>query len=244
MKKWYEIENEKFIGWDFTEINRFTNHDPVPWDYKKIVEHFIEPNHKLLDMGTGGGEFLLTLQLPDVTCATEQYEPNYMYAKEKLSQKGIDLSLVKSDCELPYPDEYFDIIINRHESFDLREVTRILKSDGVFITQQVGSYNTYEFSKWLLGDVREDKESFTLKTVLAELKGQPLKLLQSNEAILDYEFLQVEAFIRFARIIEWEFPGFSVEKCYDKLLQLDKLIREKGSFYMKEHRFYVVVNKD
>ncbi|WP_365845908.1 hypothetical protein [Clostridium sp.] len=38
----------------------------------------------------------------------------------------------------PFEDNTFDIVINRHESYCVSEVKRILKTDGIFIAQQVG----------------------------------------------------------------------------------------------------------
>lgn len=45
---------------------------------------------------------------------------------------------LKPEDVLPYEDESMDIIINRHESYDIYEVYRVLKKGGIFITQQVG----------------------------------------------------------------------------------------------------------
>ena len=90
-------------------------------------------------MGTGGGEFLLTLNHPyKNTSVTESWGPNVKLCKEKLEPLGVEVKEVFNDNELPFEDDTFDIIINRHESFDIKEIKRILKVDGIFITQQVG----------------------------------------------------------------------------------------------------------
>lgn len=31
--------------------------EDLPWDYKEFISKYLKPNYKLLDMGTGGGEF-------------------------------------------------------------------------------------------------------------------------------------------------------------------------------------------
>jgi ubiquinone/menaquinone biosynthesis C-methylase UbiE len=59
---------------------------------------------------------------------------------------------LNADNKLPFGDNYFNVIINRHESFNLTEVNRTLKRGGYFITQQVGNKNTNEFMKRLNGD--------------------------------------------------------------------------------------------
>ncbi len=41
------------------------------------------------------------------------------------------------------------MIINRHESYSVKEVSRILKKHGTFITQQVGGLNNKEINEFL-----------------------------------------------------------------------------------------------
>jgi len=53
----------------------------------------------------------------------------------------------------------------------------------------------------------------------------------------------VGAFVWFARIIEWEFPGFSVGKCFDRLLELQKTIETEGKITGTTHRFLIVARK-
>ena len=48
---------------------------------------------------------------------------------------------------------------------------------------------------------------------------------------------------RTARIIEWEFPGFSVEKCFDRLLQMQAKLEQKGSIDGTIHRYLIIVRK-
>lgn len=90
-------------------------------------------------MGTGSGEFLLTMNHPyNLTSVTEAYTPNIKLCRETLLPLGITVAQTFNDNKLPFDNDVFDIIINRHSSFDLYEVNRVLKSGGYFITQQVG----------------------------------------------------------------------------------------------------------
>ncbi|MFZ5966929.1 MAG: hypothetical protein ACOYVK_07115 [Bacillota bacterium] len=51
------------------------------------------------------------------------------------------------------------------------------------------------------------------------------------------------ALVYFTKIIEWEFPGFSVEKCFDKLCKLHDKIEQHGFIDSIEHRFLIVAYK-
>ena len=136
---WKKEEENSFKGWDFSHLKNRWIDEKLPWDYREILDKYLKPDYKLLDMGTGGGEFLLTLNHPyNNTSVTEMWEPNVKLCKEKLAPLGIDVKQVFNDSELPFEDNTFDMIINRHESFDIKEVRRILKPNGIFITQQVG----------------------------------------------------------------------------------------------------------
>ena len=48
------------------------------------------------------------------------------------------------------------------------------------------------------------------------------------------------AIVYFAKIIQWEFPNFSVENYFEKLGKLNDQIKVKGYIESKEHRFIIV----
>lgn len=51
---------------------------------------------------------------------------------------------------IPYDSETFDIILNRHGDFNAKELYRLLKQDGIFITQQVGGENDRDLVEMVL----------------------------------------------------------------------------------------------
>jgi 2-polyprenyl-3-methyl-5-hydroxy-6-metoxy-1,4-benzoquinol methylase len=113
-----EEADHAFTGWDFSYISSTARvqSEPLPWNYGSILFPYIRSTKSLLDMGTGGGELLSLLQpLPQRTCATEAYKPNVSIAKSKLSPLGVDVFPIKDDRDLPFHENEFEIIINRHE---------------------------------------------------------------------------------------------------------------------------------
>ena len=144
--------NEKFEGWDFSYIERTGRMQefPLTWNYRNKVMMEMYGVSSLLDMGTGGGEFLSTLSpLPKYTCATEGYVPNISIARNRLEPLGVKVYKVEDDEELPFNDEAFELVINKHESYSPKEVRRILDNKGIFITQQVGGLNDKEINEIL-----------------------------------------------------------------------------------------------
>ncbi|SHI44513.1 class I SAM-dependent methyltransferase [Lutispora thermophila] len=242
---WLEEEKKSFQGWDFSYINDRTEEEPLPWDYDKIVRQYLNPDYMLLDMGTGGGEYLLSLGHPyKNTCVTEGYPPNVELCMEKLEPLGIEVKQVIDDSHLPFDDNMFDMVINRHESFDVNEVHRLLKPNGLFITQQVGGKNNKELSKFLIDDFKEIVSSnFDLNNNVELVQNAGFTILKSDEYFPYIRFFDIGALVYFAKIIEWEFPNFSVERCYEKLCQLQSILEKQGFVESREHRFIIVARK-
>ncbi|MDZ5017152.1 SAM-dependent methyltransferase, partial [Clostridium perfringens] len=65
LKEQWKIDEEKsFKGWDFSYLDKRWEEEKLPWDYEEILKGYLKPHYNLLDMGTGGGEFLLSLKHP------------------------------------------------------------------------------------------------------------------------------------------------------------------------------------
>ena len=232
-------------GWDFSHIDgRYSEGEGIPWDYEQIVRENLRDDMKLLDYDTGGGEFLLSLGHPYTnTAATEGYEPNYELCRQKLVPLGIDLKQCSDPSHLPFDDCSFDMMINRHGDLDASEAFRVLKSGGLFITQQVGSLNDRDLVQTVLPDVPIPFPDNDLKTQRAVFEDAGFEIERAEETFLPIDFYDVGAFVWFAHIIEWEFPGFSVDRCFDKLLYMQRDVELIGSVQGTTHRFLIVARK-
>ena len=243
---WQSEESIAHIhGWDFSHINdRYEEGNDIPWSYEEIIRSYLTDDAKILDYDTGGGEFLLSLGHPhNNTAATEGFPPNVQLCKETLLPLGIDFKECSDAVNIPFPDESFDIIINRHGDFNAKELYRLLKKGGLFITQQVGSENDRELVEMVLPGTPKQFPDLNLKVQKKAFEDAGFEVLQAEEAFLPIRFFDVGAFVWFARIIEWEFPGFSVDKCFDKLLAMQKTIEEQGEVAGITHRYLIVARK-
>jgi len=252
IKQWEMEENFAFQGWDFSHLNNRWDCPEPHWDYKAIVKSYLKDTNTLLDMGTGGGEVLLSLNHPyKNTYATEAYEPNYELCKKVLSPLGISVARTytdenfNSDDTIPFEDNFFDVVINRHESFDLSEVNRVLKPSGYFITQQVGGSNFTEFEQRLNDNftLQGKNPSHTMENYTNTLIELGYHILKSDETKYPVKFYDVGALVFYAKIIAWGFPGFAVKTHIDKLLACQQEIEAKGILLGTGHRFYFVAQK-
>ncbi|WP_028973928.1 class I SAM-dependent methyltransferase [Spirochaeta cellobiosiphila] len=246
LEYWKREETRVFQGWDFSSIRNHMTEGELPWNYHALAKQLILPDSKILDMGTGGGEFLLSLNpYAGNTFATESYLPNFNYSQKKLNESGINLSYIEEDKPFPYSDNFFDVILNRHESYDVNELKRVLKTGGIFVSQQVGGKNNLDFSIWLLGkDPGITDHSFNLSREVEKFESAGFTIIAKDEFFPVTSFTDVGAFVYFAKIIEWEFPGFTVNSYKDKLFELQKKILKNGYFELVEHRFMIKAMKD
>ncbi len=243
---WIKEEEAAHIhGWDFSHIyGRYEEGNDLPWDYKKVIKQYLNDNMNILDYDTGGGEFLLSIEHPFCrTAATEGYPPNVELCKETLLPLGIDFKECDNPANIPFENESFDMIINRHGDFNANELYRLLKKGGIFVTQQVGEDNDRDLVEMVLPNIEKPFPHMNLKEQKKVFEEAGFQVVEGKEAYLPIKFYDVGAFVWFARIIEWEFPGFSVDRCFEQLLKMHKMIKDKGSIEGTTHRYLIVAKK-
>ena len=241
---WKAEENIAHIkGWDFSHIEGRFAEEKLPWDYHQIILEHLKPEMRILDMDTGGGEFLLSLNHPyKNTAATEAYPPNVELCRQTLLPLGIDFR-PGDGKKPPFEDTSFDLVINRHGDFDAREIHRILKPGGLFITQQVGAENDRELVELLCGKNELPFSEQYLNIATKKFRDAGFTILDARECFRSIKFIDVGALVWFARIIQWEFSNFSVDTCIDGLLNAQKLLEQKGCIEGKNHRFLLIAQK-
>lgn len=247
LKQWRVEEQSAHIhGWDFSHIQgRYQEGDGLPWDYGQLVRHYLTPEAHILDMDTGGGEFLLSLRHPcRLTSATEAYPPNAALCREVLVPLGIDFHEAEGGGPLPFPAQTFDLVLNRHGDYLPAEVFRILKPGGVFLTQQVGAENDRDLAALLLDPLPPVPfPEQHLDIAREKLERAGFSILDAQEAFPPIRFWDVGALVWFAKIIEWEFPGFSVESCQRQLLQAQEILEETGEILGTTHRYLLTATR-
>lgn len=232
-----------FKGWNFSYLDkRMITVDKMPWNYRHAVEKHLVKATCLLDMGTGGGEFLASLpNLPKNTYATESYRPNIPIAKRRLEPLGIEVKEFEDDRNLPFEDDVFDLVINRHDSYHPQELIRIMKESGTFITQQVGELDNVKLNHFFDNHSRDDN-NWCLNSAVSDLEKAGFAILSKKEAFLKTLFTDIAAVVYYLKVIQWQIPGIELDSplVIEKLKRLHEIIIEKGSFETKQHRFIII----
>ena len=245
-KSWKQEEAIAHIhGWDFSHIRgRYTADGDLPWDYGSIVREQLDKELRILDCDTGGGEFLLSLgHPPDKTAATEGWPPNVRLCRERLLPLGIDFRACDDPARIPFGDGSFDRVLNRHGSYHPAEIFRLLCPGGLFLTQQVGCDNDRDLVELVLPGTEKPFPRHSLAEQRRAFEEAGFSVLRGEETFRPICFYDVGAFVWFARVIPWEFPGFSVERCFPELLRLEERIRRDGVIQGTTHRFLLIARK-
>jgi SAM-dependent methyltransferase len=249
LARWREIEREHHEGWDFSHLTRGLTEDDPPWDFDEECRVWLARSRHVLDMGTGGGERLSALHgvLPTDTVATEGWAPNLPVAGARLAELSIPVVAYDAEAEpptvMPFRDGRFDLVMNRHESFNPRELIRILAPGGVFLTQQVAA-----------DDCRESEEIFglaprypdvTLEAVAGQLTGVGFRIEASGAWRGTYRFHDVGTLVGYFNLVPWQVPAdFSVDRYAGTLLRLHaegpaadhRLCLTKSRFWLRASR--------
>ncbi|MEE6182606.1 class I SAM-dependent methyltransferase [Bacillus pretiosus] len=237
-----ESANTNFSGWDFSFISETgrMKSEPLSWSYGSTAFQLMQHAESMVDMGTGGGEFLSMLQpFPSTIFATEGYAPNVPIARKKLEPLGVTVIEVTDDTALPFQDGQFNLIINQHESYAASEVKRILSPNGIFFTQQVGGLDCAELNEQFNTPLNSEFASWSLEAACCELKENGFTILEEKEEFPFQRFYDIGAIVYYLKAIPWQIPDFTVEGYNEELYRIHEIILQKGYFDVKQHRFMI-----
>ncbi len=128
------------VGWDFSKIEKRKKVVGKKWDFLEIAKGYVTDETVLLDIGTGGGEKLLEIaKRAKKACGIDHQQSMIDAANRNLAEsKMLNVEFKLADAKsLPFTDGYFDVVMCRHASFYAQQVYRVMKPNGVFLTQQV-----------------------------------------------------------------------------------------------------------
>jgi SAM-dependent methyltransferase len=234
---------QDFSGWDFSYLHGRRSTEDVPWDYAEEVRQEMNQASTMLDMGTGGGEFLASLTpLPEKICATEGWALNLPIAKKRLEPLGVKVYAIEDKHNLPFEANTFDLIINRHEAFRGDDVYRMLKPGGVFITQSVGGANNIRLNELLAAPPPEFRD-WSLEGAVRQLQEAGLEIMRTEESFPEERYLDIGAIVFNLKVIKWQIEDFSVEKYRQQLGKIHNMIERDGYLAISAHRFFIKARK-
>ncbi len=229
-------------GWDFSWLaGRAEGSDPS-WSYRDLARAHISRTDELLDVETGGGELLASLEpLPRCTWATEGWPPNVPVARRRLEPLGVTV-LRAEEGTLPLPDGSVGLILNRHGRLIAPEIRRVLRPGGVLLTQQVGREDCADLNE-MLGAPPAPARGGTARTAGQALAAAGLCLGDIREEYPVLTFYDVSAIVYHLRLVTWQIPDFSPERYDVALRHLHQRIAADGRLDCHAHRFLITAGR-
>ncbi|NOU93733.1 methyltransferase domain-containing protein [Paenibacillus sp. LMG 31456] len=125
-------------GWDFSKLKVVS--EGVQWDFYKEVTQRCKGSDLLLDIGTGGGERLLSISDSALLLVGIDHSSGMMQTANANLEKSKkpNIRFFQMDAEnLEFPPGFFNVVSCRHSHFCAKEVAKVLVKDGMFLTQQI-----------------------------------------------------------------------------------------------------------
>ena len=221
--------------------------DPVPWDYLEVVHRFLRPSHRVLDVGTGGGEKLLLLA---PCCATavgiDADEGMVEHAERNLAAARTDnvsFRLMRAE-ELQFADSSFDVVLNRQSVVDVRETARVLRLGGYSITQLVGARNTQNicalFGCGVGGEYGQKVGS--VGALSDEFARAGCRIVAVAEYDVPYWFCDVESLVFWHMAIPVP-EDFDIERQWQRVNQIIADYSTSQGIETNEHRELLIAQK-
>ena len=242
LNQWIKQEKIPFKGWDFSHLKNRLIEENTPWNYISIAKRLIKQSKSMLDMGTGGGEILSKLgPFPSSTKAIEGYKQNIPVARKRLEPLGIEVIEANEISNLPFKDMEFDLVLNRHDAFNANEVFRILKTRGIFFTQQVGGDDLHDLTS--LFNTKRKFADISLKKYKNELLKAGFIVKEAKEWEGNIEFKDIGAIVYYLKAIPWIVDNFSVKDCLFQLKKLQESLDSGKKLIFTQSRFYILAVK-
>lgn len=220
-------------GWDFGWLDgRAVTAEPS-WRYPELAAELLRDADSVLDIDTGGGELLAELAPPaGRTWAAESWPPNVPVATERLKPLGVEVVGTEG---LPFADEKFTVILNRHGRFDAAGIARVLAPGGTVLTQQVGSDDCVDLNRALGAPVTDKR--WNLGVATEALTDNGLRVIDTAEEWPLLRFHDIGAVVYQLRMVPWQVPDFTVERYDSALRRLHARIEAEGPLAVRTHRF-------
>jgi len=128
----------KINGWDFSKVKCVT--EGIQPDLFCEVVKTCKKTDLLLDIGTGGGEAILSIaNCAQLIIGVDQSTAMIETAAKNCAKSGIpNVRFLHMDAaNLAFPNNFFNVVSCRHSEFSASETARVLINGGTFLTQQV-----------------------------------------------------------------------------------------------------------
>lgn len=233
-------------GWDFTRMS--VERAPVPWEYLDVVSAFLRPTDVVLDIGTGGGERLLSLADKYLRAVGVDPDPDMVWVARENAARHANVQFLPGSAERLdlLQDGAIDVVLTRHAPTFAPELDRVTKPGGMFISQGIGSWNMANICQAFnpgsaAHHYEDDHQSF-----LSDLAGRGWRLVAEGHYDVRYWVKDVPSLVFWFQAIAGanEVPGdFSIPTHHGVVNALIQQFGSPRGLETNEHRTLVIAQK-
>ena len=136
---------EEVKDWNFDKFEIETL-SLTKWDLYEELKEKTNQNSKILDLGTGGGEKVLT-SFPQVKeiLGTDFSKEMIKTANENLKKSGKNniTFRIMDNLKMDVPDSYYDVVVARNTVTDPKQIYKALRKGGYLLIRGVDKYDCW-----------------------------------------------------------------------------------------------------
>lgn len=206
-------------GWDFSHVRCIS--EGVKWNFYDEVIQNCKATDILLDIGTGGGENLLSMASSAALLIGIDLSHAMVETAHQNLQKAAasNIRFIQMDAQqLQFPESFFNVISCKHSPFSASEVARVLTKDGVFLTQQVRECDKANLAQAFGRGQSTREDGALLEQYIKELRDAGFQDIEYT----DYdavEYYEREEDLLFLLMHTPIIPGFGREEADFRTLQ-------------------------
>ena len=236
------------VGWDFGKIDKRKKVIGKRWVFLEVVKGYVTDKTFLLDIGTGGGEKLLEVaKIARKTYGIDNQQSMIDAANKNLAEmkmRNVEFKLADAK-NLPFPQGYFDVVMCRHAPFYAQQVYRVMKSKGIFLTQQVYSEKDAINIKRVFGRGQgfgREREANPIRRYIRELKAAGFEILRRDTYNATEYYADMADLIFLLRNTPM-IPDFDIDKDRKCLEEIESKYTRDDGIKTNSARYLIVCKK-
>lgn len=225
-------------GWDFSRMS--DRRASVPWAYRDVVADHLTTDVDLLDVGTGGGEMLLSFAPRVQSALGIDLDPMMVETATQNGKHVPNASFRHSSHLLEQVPEMFNVVVNRHAPFSLEHLASHLTVDGFFVTQQVGERNMANIKAAL------DQSLPSPPLSRGTFSGSELALVDFREYDVEYIVRDIESLVFWLSALDYLHADVDGSAAIADADTFNKILQGNVStqgFVTNEHRYLAIAQK-
>ena len=139
----------KIKNWDFSQIN-YETESLTNWNISKILNEKATKKSRILDLGTGGGEVVISKFPEALEIVGTDFSPEMIKTAninlKKANKKNIKFRIM-DNLNMDTEDNYFDIVVARNTCIDARQIYKTLKKDGLLLVRGVDKLDCWQLKR-------------------------------------------------------------------------------------------------